>query len=396
MSDDAWTVSATGVCSRADTAPVAIDEAPAAASAVAASAAAFTAFGLPAPAGCCTRPFWAVAVVASVADASVVSEVVALRGVAFGATGAVAATFVANAAAFTADVPACVAGWFAGAATVWPAAAVTAIFAVVAAVVVVVSVVGAAVAVAAFGSVVTCADDAAWAEMTCELAAIAAAAIASGAVALPEAGAAAGVLVATIVTGITTATGVGVATDNPACWARMVGSTAVASPVVEVAPDFVVPDFPAAVFVPDDCVPSVLAVPLALLPLALPPLASEDGPELLPLLLGSLLFGWLAAALFAGPELLSAAGGGVLSERLGAAGGGCCCAVEAALLLSEAVLLSTNDAKMSFPGAWSRAGRCAAPWKDTFAATSELTLTTGRPLTMELDSSEQGPGHPFL
>jgi len=270
------------------------------------------------------------------------------------------------------------------------------IFAVVAAVVVVVSVVDAAVGVAAFGSVVTCADDA-WAEMACELAAIAAAAIASGAVALPEAGVAAGVLVATVVTGITTATGVGVATDNPACWARMVGSTAGVSPVVEVAPDFVVPDFAASAFFPDGCVPSVLAVPLALPPLALLPLASEVCPELLLPLLGSLLFGGLAAALFAGPEWLSAAGGGALSERLGAAGGCCGCAVEAALLLSEAVLLSTNAAKMSFPGAWSaRAERCAAPWKDTFAATSELTLTTGRPLTMELDSSEQGPGHPFL
>jgi hypothetical protein len=68
------------------------------------------------------------------------------------------------------------------------------------------------------------------------------------------------------------------------------------------------------------------------------------------LLLGSLLAGWLAAALFAGPEL-SAAGGALLSLFGGAGGGGC--AIEAVLLASAAVLLSTSDAKMSFPGGWS-------------------------------------------
>jgi hypothetical protein len=90
-------------------------------------------------------------------------------------------------------------------------------------------------------------------------------------------------------------------------------------------------------------------------------------------LLGSLLAGSLAAALLAGLEL-AAAGGALL---LGGAGG-CCCAGEAALLASEAVLLSTSAPKMSFPGGWSyRAGLCAAPWKDAFAAASDVTLNTG-------------------
>jgi hypothetical protein len=54
------------------------------------------------------------------------------------------------------------------------------------------------------------------------------------------------------------------------------------------------------------------------------------------------------------------------------------------LLASLDVLLSTSVAKISFPGAWlERADHCAAPWKDTFAAVSELTLNTGRPLAMD-------------
>ena len=123
--------------------------------------------------------------------------------------------------------------------------------------------------------------------MACELAAIAAAAIASGAVALPVVGVAAGTLVATIATGITTATGVGVVMDSPACWAR-VGSTLEVSSVVEVEVDFVVPAFEAL-----DCwVPSALAGPLALGLLALLlTLMSEGCPELLPPLLVSLLAG---------------------------------------------------------------------------------------------------------
>jgi hypothetical protein len=33
---------------------------------------------------------------------------------------------------------------------------------------------------------------------------------------------------------------------------------------------------------------------------------------------------------------------------------------------------------MSFPGGWSyRAGLCVAPWKDAFAAASDVALNTG-------------------
>jgi hypothetical protein len=269
----------------------------------------------------------------------------------FGVTGAVAATAVVKAAAFTVDASAVVAGWFV--AVVWPAAVVTGVFAVVVAVASVV-VVGAVVVVASVGSVVTGADAAACAEMACELAAIAAAAIASGAVALPEVGVGAGVLIAVAVTGRTTATGIGVVRDNPACWAWTVGSTAELSSLVEVVVDFVVPVFDVPEL-PRDCwLEPVPAAPFELAP-ALLALASEDGPELsLLLLLESLLAGWLACwlevALFADLELLLA--GGVSSARFGVAGG-CCCADEAALLASLAVLLSTSPAKMSFPGSWS-------------------------------------------
>src|SRR6202167_1193789 len=212
----AFVAPATDPCSWADMAPVDVEAARAAASAVTVTAA--LASGLPVPAGCCTRPFSAAAVVESVAVGSVaaVSDAVVLDEV-LGVTGAVAATAVVNAAAFTADTSAVVAGWLVEVAVVWAAAAVTAIFAVVVAVASVV-VVGAAVAVVvAVGSVLTGADAAACAEMACELAAIAAAAIASGAVALPEVGVAAGVVVATMGTGSTTATGVGVVRDSPAC-----------------------------------------------------------------------------------------------------------------------------------------------------------------------------------
>ena len=65
---------------------------------------------------------------------------------------------------------------------------------------------------------------------------------------------------------------------------------------------------------------------------------------------------------------------------------GCCGAVEAALLASLAVLLSTSAPKMSFAGAWlDRADHCAAPWNDTFAAASKLTLNTGHGLSQWTD-----------
>jgi hypothetical protein len=95
--------------------------------------------------------------------------------------------------------------------------------------------------------------------MACELAAIAAAAIASGAVAVPEVGgAAAGTLVGTTGTGIATATGVGVVTDAPVCCAWPLGSVEVPSVVVEF--DLVVP----ALELLDCWVPLLPDAPLAL------------------------------------------------------------------------------------------------------------------------------------
>jgi hypothetical protein len=111
------------------------------------------------------------------------------------------------------------------------------------------------------------------------------------------------------------------------------------------------------------------------------------------LLLGSLLAGWLPAALFAGPELSAAGGALLLLSLFGGAGGGCC-AIEAVLLASAAVLLSTSDAKMWFPGGWSyRAGLCVAPWKDAFTAASDVTLNTGGLSQWDLRQDQQGPGH---
>ena len=146
--------------------------------------------------------------------------------------------------------------------------------------------------------------------------------IASGAVALPEVGVAAGVVVAGVATGMATATGIAAVRENPACWACKVGSTAALPSVldVEVDVDLVVPLFDVLEFAlefawefpwafPWDCwFEPVPAAPFELAP-ALLALASEGGPELLLLLLlllGSLLAGWLAAALlalFAGAEL---------------------------------------------------------------------------------------------
>ena len=128
------------------------------------------------------------------------------------------------------------------------------------AVVVVVAVVG-----AVLESVFACADAAACAAPACELAAIAAAAIASGAVELPEAGGTAGTFVAVAVTGIVTATGIGVVAVRPACWTRMVRSAADTSPFADLSVDFVESAFDAAVdFAWDDWVAAGAVGPLLL------------------------------------------------------------------------------------------------------------------------------------
>jgi hypothetical protein len=79
------------------------------------------------------------------------------------------------------------------------------------------------------GSVLTWPDGPGGGESGCELAAMAAAAMASGAVGLPETGAVGGALVVGVDVGTATATGTGVVGALPTCCARMVASTTVAS-----------------------------------------------------------------------------------------------------------------------------------------------------------------------
>ena len=194
----------------------------------------------------------------------------AFPGLGFGVTGAVAATALASVARFVGSALARVALSITGAVTATLAAAGITIFAVVAAVAVPVA--GVAVVVVGVGleSVFAGADAAACTAPACELAAMAAAAIANGAVELPEAGGTAGTFVAVVVTGIATATGIGVVAVKPACWTRMVRSVADASPFADLSVDFVESAFDAAVdFAWDDWVDWVTAGAVGPLLLAL-------------------------------------------------------------------------------------------------------------------------------
>ena len=81
---------------------------------------------------------------------------------------------------------------------------------------------------------------------------------------------------------------------------------------------------------------------------------------------------------------------------VGAARAGALSWVRLSLLLA-AVLLSTSAAKLSFPADGSESGRAdlaAAVWKDAFADTSDVTLTTGDPRAELSATIQQGPGHP--
>ena len=80
------------------------------------------------------------------------------------------------------------------------------------------------------------------------------------------------------------------------------------------------------------------------------------------------------------------------SERRGAGAWSC---ARLSLRLA-AVLLSTNAAKLSFPAGGSESGRAdfaSAFWKDAFADTSDVTLTTGDPRAELWATLQQGPGH---
>src|SRR5467141_982055 len=227
-------------------------------------------FGLPATAGPCATPLRGEPVDIAVAEGSAVPGAVsgsldavvpawatpAVLVVTFGATDAVAATAAVNSAPVAAVASACVAGWLTGVAVV-SLAAWTVIFAVAAASAVVALAAADAVAAVALASILVCAADAAGASVAAELAAIAAAAIASGSVALPDAGEAAGTFAAATVTGIATATGFGVVTAGPSCWAGAAGSATEAASAWAVGAssefDFAV-DFASSVFEAPDLV----------------------------------------------------------------------------------------------------------------------------------------------
>jgi hypothetical protein len=248
------------------------------------------------------------------------------------------------------------------------------------------------------GSVVPRPDGPGGEESDCELAAMAAAAMASGAVGPPEVGAVAGVLAVDV--GTATATGVGVVGALPACCARMVASTPVASASssLDLWPsEFEVLDV-AVVVVVD------WLVPLAAAPLLLALAgggASElslldGGPSLAALLesllacgVGALLLALLALllALFAGAAL-SAAGGGVSAPFCAGGGGG------GAAVASFGVFWLTRSPKRSFAsGALDRVGRDGAAWNAALAAASWVALSTGRPPARELakQSAKTGP-----
>lgn len=257
------------------------------------------------------------------------------------------------------------------------------------------------VAGAAVGSILSWTDGPVG-ESGCELAAIAAAARASGAVGPAEEGVVVGTVAAGVDVGIAVATGVGVIDVLAVCWARMVASTAVASPFLslDLSPsDFDVPDFAVVVPVVDWLFPLVAV----LLPLAS---AGPDGSEFefddAPLLLaasfagggggGELLLALaLLLALLAGGAL-SAAGGGDESLLFcaGAGGGG------GADADSFGVFWWTRSPKRSFAGdeLW-RVSQEGAAWNAALAVASWVTLSTGRTPARELVKQSARTG-PFL
>jgi hypothetical protein len=212
----------------------------------------------------------------------------------FGKTGAVAVTAVVRAAESVGVLPAC-----APAPRAMPGVETAAFVAVGALPDVVVGVVP--------ESVLAGPDGPGGGASDCELAAMAAAAMARGAVGLPEAGAVAGALVVGVAVVVGTATATGVVEELPTCCARMVASTTVASASSSFdweSSAFEVPEVLVALVV--DWLAPFAAAPLLLLPpaalagaLASEP-ALDDGP--------------LSAVL---PELsFACAGAGVLSLAL--------------------------------------------------------------------------------
>jgi hypothetical protein len=219
-----------------------------------------------------------------------------------------------------------------------------------------------------------CADEAAGAAVADMLAAMAAAAIASGAVAFPDAGAvapevggaAAGTSVTATVTGIAVAMAMAVVAVVASCCAEAAGSVeaavAAASPDDDFSADFAVSDFELPDFALEGGGASGLAPVL------------DGGAALASWLLGSLLAGGSEGAAFCDPPSLAAAG--TLLE--GDCRAGCCCVVGGVLPGSLALLLSTSAPKISFPEAESDLADLGGVLrKGTFVAASDVTLYTG-------------------
>ncbi|MGA2054513.1 MAG: hypothetical protein ABSG88_04350 [Bradyrhizobium sp.] len=253
------------------------------------------------------------------------------------------------------------------------------------------------------GSVLPWLDGPGGGESGCELAAIAAAAIASGAVGPPEAVAIAGALVAGVDVGTATATGVGVVGALPTCCARMVASTtvvSVSSPLDLWSSGFEVLDVVAVVV--DWLVPLAVApLPLALAGAVASELSFDGGPSFAALLESPLAGGGgvgaalllallaLLLALLAGAAL-SAAGGGA-SGPFCAGGAGGDAAVE-----SFCVFWLTKFPKRSFAGGvLDRVSQDGAAWNAALAAAAASweALSTGRSPARELakQSAKTGP-----
>lgn len=238
-------------------------------------------------------------------------------------------------------------------------------------------------------------------ESGCELAAIAAAARASGAVGPGEEGVVVGTVAPGVDVGIAVATGVEVVDVLAVCWARTVASTAVVSPSaslsLDLSPsDFDVPDFDVVVPVVDWLFPFVAV----LLPLAL---AEPDGSEFefddAPLLLAASFAGGGGELLLALALLLALLAGGALSAAGGGdesllfcAGGG----AGGADADSLGVFWLTRFPKRSFAGDefW-RVSQEGAAWNAALAVASWVTLSTGRTPARELVNQSARTG-PFL
>lgn len=319
----------------------------------------------------------------------------------FGVTGAAAATAVVTAEASAGVlVPAC--------ALAFKAMAGAAVFAVVV-----------ALPDVALPDVVSVVPGSAWTgpdgpgggASGCELAAMAAAAIANGAVG-PEADTVVGTLVVGVDVGTATATGVGVAGELPTCCARMVASTTVVSASASSSLDLWPPDFEVlgvVVAVVVDWLAALAAAPLPLALAGLPALelelASDDGPLLVAALESSLAcacacgagallsaLAVLLSALFAGAASLVDGGEASASFCWGGDGGG----GGGAAAESLGVFWLTRFPKRSFAGgALDRVSHDGAAWNAALAAAaaSGVALSTGRSPAREFtkQSAKTGP-----